>query len=330
VSIQKRSSSYVVRWREGGRQLSRSFTRRGDAVAFEVDIKRRIQLGALAPGVIQSRMMLAEFVREEWWPRYAVPNLKPSTQRRYLEVWGTHLLPLLGDYELRAITPMLVEDARARFAVDRVGVQTQRKALMLLQGILRRAVVRGLIPANPVSVVSKPRQPPTRRPEPLPPLTVEKIRTQLRHRDATIVGVLAYAGVRPEEATAATWGDISGRTFHVYASKTERARTIKLLAPLAQDLAEWRLASGRPPDDALVFPTTDGNAWQLHDRQNWRRRIYQPAAKTGWGHSRSSGVPAEGLLRVAPALGGTQLDLRRRAGGPQRRDPRQALRRGAR
>jgi hypothetical protein len=44
---------------------------------------------------------------------------------------------------------MLVEDVRAQFAAERVGVQTQRKALMLLQGILRRAVVRGLIPANP-------------------------------------------------------------------------------------------------------------------------------------------------------------------------------------
>ena len=224
-------------------------------------------------------MTLAEFVREEWWPRYAVPNLKPSTLRRYLEVWGTHLLPRLGDYELRAITPMLVEDVRAQFALERVGVQTQRKALMLLQGILRRAVVRSLIPANPVSVVSKPRQPPTQRPEPLPPLTVEKIRAELRHRDATIVSVLACAGLRPEEATSARWGDLNGRTLHVHASKTERARTIKLLPPLAQDLAEWRLASGRPPGDALIFPTTDGDAWQLHDRQNWRRRIYQPAAK---------------------------------------------------
>jgi hypothetical protein len=138
VSIQKRGSSYVVRWREGGRQLSRSFARRGDAVAFETDVRRRRQLGALAPGVIQSRMTLAEFVREEWWPRYAVPNLKPSTQRRYVEVWGTHLLPALGDYELRAITPMLVEDLRAQFGAQRVGVQTQRKALMMLQGILRR------------------------------------------------------------------------------------------------------------------------------------------------------------------------------------------------
>jgi hypothetical protein len=50
VSIQKRGSSYVVRWREGGRQLSRSFARRGDAVAFETDVRRRRQLGALAPG----------------------------------------------------------------------------------------------------------------------------------------------------------------------------------------------------------------------------------------------------------------------------------------
>jgi len=85
---------------------------------------------------------------------------------------------------------------------------------MLLQGILRRAVVRGLIPANPVSVVDKPRQPPTRRPQPL----------------------------------------------------------------IAQDLREWLLALGGPPARTLIFPRQGGTAWQLHDWQNWRRRVYQPAA----------------------------------------------------
>lgn len=238
MSIQKRGTKYVVRWREGGRQLQRTFLKHGDAKAFETDVKRRQQLGALAPGVIQSRMTLADFVREEWWPRHAIPNLKPSTQRRYLEVWGTHLLPALGDHELRAITAMLVEDLRAQFDAQKVGIQTQRKALMLLQGILRRAVVRGLIPANPVSVVGKPRQPPIRRPEPLSPTTVERIRAQLPRRDATLVSVLAYAGLRREEATSARWGDLGDRTLHVHASKTERARTIKLIQPLVQDLAE--------------------------------------------------------------------------------------------
>jgi hypothetical protein len=42
---------------------------------------------------------------------------------------------------------MIVEDVRAEVDHLRVGVQTQRKALMMLQGILRRAVVRGLIPS---------------------------------------------------------------------------------------------------------------------------------------------------------------------------------------
>lgn len=279
MSIQKRDGKYVVRWREGGRQMARTFARAGDATAFETDVKRRRQLGALAPGVIQSRMTLAEFMEQEWWPRYAVPNLKPSTKRRYLEVWGTHLLPRLGDYELRTITPMLVEDLRSQFDQAHVGVQTQRKAIMLLQGILRRAVVRGLIPANPVKEISKPRQPATRRPQPLPPTVIEKIRSNLRQRDATLVSVLAYAGLRPEEATSARWRDLSDRTLFVHASKTETERHVRLLAPVVKDLVEWRLASGRPAQGSLIFPTHDGDEWKLHDRQNWRRRVYQPAAK---------------------------------------------------
>jgi integrase len=273
-----RDGRYEVRWREGGRQRSRSFAKKGDAQAFELDVKRRRQLGPLAAGVLQSRLTLAEFVSDEWWPRYAVPNLKPSTRRRYLEVWGTHLLPRIGDYQLREITPALVEDLCGQFRAAGVGVQTQRKAVMLLQGILRRAVVRGLIPANPVSVVDKPRQPPTRRPQPFEPLTVEHIRARLGQRDATLVSVLAYAGLRPAEATSARWDDLGERILHVHASKTERARVVDVLAPLAQDLAEWRLALGRPPTGTLIFPRAGGHEWQLHDWQNWRRRIYQPAA----------------------------------------------------
>jgi integrase len=282
MSVRKRDDrrgQYEVRWREGGRQRSRSFAKKGDADAFELDVKRRRQLGPLAAGVIQSRLTLAQFVRDEWWPRYAVPNLKPSTRRRYLEVWGTHLLPRLGDYQLRELTPSLVEDLCAQLRASGVGVQTQRKTLMLLQGILRRAVVRGLVPANPVSVVDKPRQPPSRRPEPLGPQTVEGIRTLLRPRDATLVSLLAYAGLRPNEATSVRWADLGERMLHVHAGKTERARVIELLSPLAQDLAEWRFAQGRPAPGTLLFPRAGrGGEWRLHDWQNWRRRIYQPAA----------------------------------------------------
>ena len=54
-----------------------------------------------------------------------------------------------------------------------------------------------------------------------------------------------------------------------------------MLAPLAQDLAEWRLRSGRPGDDTLVLPRDDGHPWKAHDWQNWRRRTFADAIKVG-------------------------------------------------
>ncbi len=247
-------------------------------------------------------------MEEEWWPRYAIPNLAPDTRRRYLEVWGVHLLPRLGDYQLREITPMVVEDFREQMTRAKVGAPTQRKALMLLQGILRRAVVRGLIPVNPAQLVDKPKQRPTQLPQPLAPVTVERIRAimlrprtrivpaagagkrsrraygapvgtpQERQRNAVIVSMLAYAGLRPSEDRGVTWADAQDRTLHVFATKTGRARDIDLVAPLAQDLAEWRMSRGRPRNSELIIPRPSGGHWTREDWANWRRRIWRPAA----------------------------------------------------
>jgi integrase len=308
MSVSKRGKHFEVRWTEGGRKRSRSFLRADDARVFDIDVKRRKQLGTLAAGVIQSRETLAEFVEEEWWPRYAVPNLAPETRRRYLEVWDVHLLRQLGGYQLREITPMVVEDLREQMTRNKVGAPTQRKTLMLLQGILRRAVVRGLIPLNPAQLVDKPRQRPTQLPQPLSPMTVERIRAIMlrprtrivpaagagkrqrrahktavgtaeeRERNALIVSMLAYAGLRPIEDRGCTWGDLHERTIHVFATKTGRARDVDLIAPLAEDLARWSKARGCPRDDELVIPRPTGGQWTREDWANWRRRIWRPAA----------------------------------------------------
>lgn len=105
VKWNRSRAKYEVRWLEGGKHPSRLFDRKGNADAFDLEKKRQRQLGALTPTVMRSRITLAEFMAEDWWPRYAIPNLADETRRRYLEVWGKHLLPRLGDYELRAITP---------------------------------------------------------------------------------------------------------------------------------------------------------------------------------------------------------------------------------
>jgi integrase len=61
-------------------------------------------------------------------------------------------------------------------------------------------------------------------------------------------------------------------------TKTPRRRTVRLLSELADDLNEWRLRSGRPDPRALVFPGHDGRPWTRTAYQNWRRRVYGPAA----------------------------------------------------
>jgi integrase len=282
MSIRKRpdrGNQYEVRWEEGGRHASRLFTRKGDATAFELDVKRRKQLGPLAGTVIQSHVTLTDFVRKEWWPTYAVPNLKPRTRAVYAQVYAKHLLPRIGGYELAELTPALIEDLRRDLHSAGVGEPTQIKALGLLQGICKRAVVRGLIPSNPVLPVDKPKQNTRVRVEPLAPVVVERIRLLMKPADAMLVSILAYAGPRPEEALRLRWRDLGQRTLHVYAEKTGRPRVVDVLSPLAQDLAEWRLQSGRPSQSELIVPRRGGREWQEHDWRNWRRRIYQPAAR---------------------------------------------------
>ncbi len=156
------------------------------------------------------------------------------------------MLPRLGEYELRRITPAVVAEFADDLRRDGVGDPTVRKVLSLVQGVLGRAVVLGRIRANPVVPVRKPVQGRRRVIRPLPPATVEQLRRRMpTDQDATLVSVLAYAGLRPGEALALTWADIGERTILVERSvalgevkktKTRTTRSVRLLAPLSNDL----------------------------------------------------------------------------------------------
>ncbi len=108
--------------------------------------------------------------------------------------------------------------------------------------------------------------------------------------------MLAYAGLRPGEALALQWRDIREQTILVERAlslgvekdtKTAAHRTVRLLPPLAADLREWRLRSGRPGDKALIFPSATGTAWSQPAYQSWRRRAFKRALDSaGIEHAR--------------------------------------------
>jgi integrase len=317
----KTKTVWRVHWREGSHHRTRHFNRKADAVLYDADVKRRKQLGDLHT-LTANRQTLAEYA-QEWFQLYAIPNLAQATQRSYATLWDAHALKRVGGYQLRELTPETITRFRNQLEHAGVGPASTRRTLILLQGMLERAVEWQRITTNPAKAVKKPKQARKQAIRPLAPTTIEHMRrhllTKKRLRDATLISVLAYAGLRPGEALALTWNHIQDHTIlveraiafgEVKDTKTGQRRTVLLLAPLAHDLAEWRLASGRPAGNTLVFPGRNGEPWTDDAWRSWRRKVFQPAATAAGApeatpyhlrHSYISLLIAEGMSVVEVA-----------------------------
>ncbi len=267
---------------------------------------------------------------DTWAPIYAA-MLAPKTRKTYTSLYDGHVAPVLGAIPLRELTPELI----ARWQSDRLaagaGPAAVRQALGLLGNVLQRAFESSRIASNPARVVRKAPMPRRCEIRPLAPVTVERMRTASSARDRALLSLLAYAGLRPGEALALRWSDVRDRTLLVERSvslgdvkdtKTTKHRTVRLLAPLAADLREWRMASGRPAESALVVPGHDGQPWTETAYKNWRRRGFARAVKAAeleratrpydLRHSFASLLLHEGrsVIYVARQLGhGAQLTL---------------------
>jgi len=228
---------------------------------------------------------------ESWWTDHVEPNLAQNTVLGYAIALDRHLLPRLGDTPIREIDPARVLELQGELRTSGVGGPMTHRILMVLSGIMRHAVLRGRINRNPVQPVRVTQPKRQRAIRPLTPVAVERIRRAMLGRDdkasATLVSLMAYAGLRPAEATALAWHHVGDRTLLVEQStdgqggtkvtKTGVIRTVPLLSPLAGDLAAWRAASSPPSDEAPIAPRSDGGWWTATDYRNWRRRRFDPA-----------------------------------------------------
>jgi integrase len=315
-----RTGRWEVRWREGGRRYGRTFDVRADAVAFRFEIRRRQQLGGFVTPELD--VTLAEFVGE-WWELHVVPNLARHTQVGYARLLTKHLLPDLGGTRLRSLTPRVLNRWRAEKLRHGVGEPTVRKSLAVLQSVLRLAVEEERLDANSVDKIRKPSQLPRRSVDPLPPLMIERLRGELALRDATLVSVLAYVGVRPGEALGLRWRDIGERRLaieravafgEIKSTKTGRMRSVELLGPLGDDLESWRAASHPVSPNGLVFPRADGAPWAADDWANWRNRVFRPAARrVGLSGTRPYDLRAS-FVSLLIFEGHTVIEVARQAG----------------
>lgn len=192
---------YRVRWQEGGRwdvraPRGRRAVRRGDsppAAHRDAHVARR------------RKESVDIYVSQTWAPTFAA-ILAPKTRRLYTLLYDTHISPTLGGVLLRELRPETISRWQSeRIAAD-AGAAAVRKSLTLLGGILQRAVESGRTPTNPARLVRGAPMPRRAEVRPLSPDSIEKMRAASSPRDAALLSVLAYAGLRPRRSARAQMG----------------------------------------------------------------------------------------------------------------------------
>ena len=311
----KGRTRYQVKWREHGRQRSRTFDRRRDADAWDVEVKRRTSLGPLAVQQLTATgPTLGEWIAGPWRAEHG-STLAERTRSTYASVYHSHIAADLEHVPLREVTPSRLRAWQAARLEAGVSPATIRHARALLSSALRHAAESEVIVGNPLSVVRAPKLPRAAAVKPLAPVTVERIRNAMldpspvkvgdskegqrkrrahtvpnprsaveRQQDAVLVSLLAYAGLRPSEAFGLNWDDVGEATLlveraterdgSVKSTKTDSRRSVRLLKPLADDLAAWRDVSAPGP-----ILTVGGSRWTEETYRNWRSRQWRRACQ---------------------------------------------------
>lgn len=313
--------TFRVRWKDPvtGRRVSEEFDTMDEALDWRA--KRRLDRRRGVGEATGDRQTLRAF-EAEWWSTYVLVELEPGTRPSYRRILDRHVLPALGDLQLRQLTPETLIRWRAAMTEQGVGDPTIRKAMAIVQSILARAVEWLRIQSNPAREVRKPART-QRAVRPLPPIEIERLRARMpTTRDRALICLIGYAGLRPEEALALQWHHIRQRTILIEqkvvdgviltGQKTRRPpRTVDLLAPLRPDLDAHR-PDGWHPDD-LVFPNQAGGPWTATEYGEWRARVFAPVAD---------------LLRGRPTADQVKAARRRAArGDEQAREEAQRLQR---
>lgn len=279
---------FVVRWREGNTNKSRAFDTRKEADTFEREVRRLRQAGELAGELERRRTTVADLVAE--WAHRVAPSLAQSTREHYGLQIDSRILPQLGNRRATQLTVADVERWIVWMGQQGAGDPTIRHACAVLQAILSMGVRDGTLQVNVVRDARKPSQRRTRVPYLVKPEIVEVMRAHMltagRERDAVLLELLAYAGLRPQsEAVELRWRQVRDRSLVVVDTKRKRQRTLPMTDTLRETLAAWRMRTGRPAAGALIVPTASG-PWTPHDWRNWRRRPFADAAK-------AAGLPAD-------------------------------------
>jgi len=271
-------------WTERGRPAAGYFTRRM-AEAWLQDTLAEARRGTL-PGLVRTGVTFADAAEE--FLRYVAHDRarKTMTIKTYTSIVGTHLLPAFGPLRLEVVTPEIIEDW---IAGTDLAPSSRVKALMVLNGIFKRACRLYKLPVNPMSDVERP----TSRPSgDISVFSPEEVWTLVRaaesEQDAAIFLTAAFTGLRRGELVALRWRDVdfAGSAIRVRGSysagqittpKSGKVRSVPMAPEVAKALARVGERKQFTEDDDPVFAGAAG----AHLDASALRRRYAGALTRG-------------------------------------------------
>lgn len=286
-----------VRWRArypdpargGKKQVEQLFDTKGEAERWLTSQKAAIQRGEHVDPKDNQRLVkqVAAAWQETWL------DLEPKTRAGYKAILNRHVLRRWGEVRIGSITPEAIQEWVNELATIREP-NTVRRIHSVLRAVLKVAVERRYLLANPCDAVKLPRSPAATIDQRII-LTgdeVEALAEAINPRYRLLIYTAAYTGLRAGELGALRrrdvdllhgflnvergLKDISGQLVFG-PTKTAKARRVALPKFLVAMLSDHLDALEGGPD-ALVFRSPDGgplrhgNFYGRHFKPTVRRR----------------------------------------------------------
>jgi len=225
-------------------------------------------------------MTLEQFADRLYIP-YAKRQLRPSTWSVYESVWTNHLKTRVGHIRVREFRTYNGEQLLAELA-EKTGMR--RSSLSKIKNVLSAMFVyarrQGVLDTiNPIQGVSIPRTAPES--DETHAYSLEEITRMLMvlpERDAALVGLAGFAGLRRGEIRGLCWESYDGKTIQVSRSmwqdfvtepKTRSSKaTVPAIAPLKKLLDRYHDLRGNPTAGPMFVGVKKGKALHIDNIGN--------------------------------------------------------------
>lgn len=210
-----------IKYKTGGNiktYSKKGFITKKEAIQHEAEMKMKLSNQSyIAPTASQSKLTVREYL-EDWVEKHGNANLRPSTFAGYKSHIKNHILPYIGDVQLRHLTPMMLDDMFQKLFAKGLSQNTVRYAHRIIGVSMEHARKYHYIERNPARDIIAKFGKGGKTPD---PYTVEQMQQLICHVLGSpwelIVILGGLYGLRLSEIIGLRWRnvDLKKKTFGV-------------------------------------------------------------------------------------------------------------------